>query len=128
MSAMPYELPYPTNLQPGMEILFNQWWSPWLTLPGGRVHFSTLLRELKAELSAPRQAIAEKFVRAASQAGRRPCTVLLVRRDTSVYLEVFSTDLFFWETWPGRAVALALAYHCGSYAVPSGRAMWIQFG
>jgi hypothetical protein len=127
MSEALYGLPYPTRLEPGMEVLVDRLWSPWQPLAGGGGHFSTLLSELEAKLPISRRAIAGRFVRAASQSGRRPCTVLLVQKDTSVYLEVFSEDLFFWETWLGRAFAFALAYRCGSYAVDGGRAMWIRF-
>ena len=128
MPAFPYGLPYQTRLVPGAEVLVSHWWSPWSQIQGGSVHFSTVLSDLGARLAPPRLAIAKKFVRAASQSARRPCTVLLVQKGTSVHLEVFSTDLFFWETWCARAITMALAYHCGSYPVDGGRVMWVQFG
>jgi hypothetical protein len=124
---MRYSLPYLTRLGPDLEVLVHLNWSPWLPLLGGRKHYSTFLSELEAKLPTFQPAIIKKFLGAASQSGRRPCTVFLARRDTSLYFEVFSEHLFFWETWPGRMSASIRAYPCGSYAVKDGRAMWVAF-
>lgn len=129
MSAFPYDLPYRTRLPPDLKILANRVWSPSGFRRGGGGPLSTLLRALgRKNLTARQLAIAEKFVRVACKDERRDCTALLVRNGTSVRLEVFSSGLFFWETWRVRAVPLALAYRCGSYRVKGGRTMWVEFG